>query len=67
MAKMIFPLIKVCDKSLLKLLIIFSENSTESSCYPDIWKKSNIIPVHKENETTDQFLFYPFLEKYLKK
>ena len=50
MAKMIFPLIKVCDKSLLRLLIILSENSTESSCYPDIWKKSNIIPFHKKNE-----------------
>ena len=64
-------MIKICDKSLLKPLILLYENSTESSCYPDIWKKSN-IPVHKKNEnnklkTTDQFLFYPFLEKYLKK
>ena len=35
---------------LLELLIILFENSTESSCYPDIWKKSNIIPFHKKNE-----------------
>ena len=43
-------MIKICEKSLLKPLIILSENSNESSCYPDIWKKSNIIPVHKKNE-----------------
>ena len=42
-------MIKICDKSLLKPFIILFENSTESSCYPDIWKKSNIIPVHKKN------------------
>ena len=31
--------IKICDKSLLKPLIILFRNSTESSCYPDIWQK----------------------------
>ena len=43
-------MIKMCDKSLLKPLIILFENSTKSSCYPDIWKRSNIIPVHKKND-----------------
>ena len=43
-------MIKICDKSILKPLIILSENSTKSSYYPDIWKKSNIIPVHKKND-----------------
>ena len=41
---------KICDKSLSKPLIILFENSTKSSCYPDIWKKSNVIPVHKKSE-----------------
>ena len=41
-------MIKICDKSLLKPLILLFENSTKSSCYPDIWKRSNIIPVHKK-------------------
>ena len=40
-------MIKICDKSLLKPLILLFENSIKSSCYPDIWKRSNIIPVHK--------------------
>ena len=43
-------MIKICDKSLLKPLILLFENSIKSSCYPDIWKRSNIIPVHKKND-----------------
>ena len=43
-------MIKICDKSLLKPLIILFKNSTKSSHYPDIWKRSNIISVHKKND-----------------
>ena len=43
-------MIKICDKSLLKPLIILFGNSTKSSCYPDVWKLSNIIPGHKKND-----------------
>ena len=43
-------MIKICDKSLLKPLILLFENSIKDSCYPDIWKRSNIIPVHKKND-----------------
>ena len=40
-------MIKICDKSLLKPLILLFKNSSQSSCYPDIWKRSNILPAHK--------------------
>ena len=43
-------MIKICDKSLLKPLIILFGNSIKSSCYHHIWKRSNIIPVHKKND-----------------
>ena len=43
-------MIKICDKSLLKPLIILFQNSTKSSHYPDVWNKSNIIPIHKKND-----------------
>ena len=43
-------MIKNCDKSLLKPLILLFQNSTKLSYYPDIWKRSNIIPVHKNND-----------------
>ena len=34
-------MIKICDKSILKLLIILFQDSDKSSYYPDIWKRSN--------------------------
>ena len=43
-------MIKICDESLLKLLLILFKNSLKLSYYPDIWKKSNIIPAHKKND-----------------
>ena len=43
-------MIKICDKSLLKPLIILFKNSTKSSHYPDIWKRSIIILVRKKND-----------------
>ena len=42
-------MIKICDKSLVKPLIILFQNSITSIHYPHIWKRSNIIPVHKKN------------------
>ena len=64
-------MIKIYDESLLKPLFILFKNSLRLSYYPDTWKNSNIIPAHKMNDklliTTDQFLFYQFLGKYLRK
>ena len=43
-------MIKICDKSLLKPLILLFQNSAKLSYFPDIWKRPNIIPVHKKND-----------------
>ena len=43
-------MIKICDKLLLKPLIFLFHNSIKSSCSPDIQKRFNIIPVHKESD-----------------
>ena len=43
-------MIKICGKSLLKPLTILFQNSMKSCCYPFIWKRSNIFPVHKKND-----------------
>ena len=43
-------MIKICDKSLLKLLILLFQNSAKLPCFPDIWKRSNIVPMHKKND-----------------
>ena len=43
-------MVKIYEKSLSKPLIILLKNSTKYSYYPDIWKRSNIIPIHKKND-----------------
>ena len=43
-------MINICDKPLLEPLIASHKNSTKPSHYPDIWKRSNVIPVHKKND-----------------
>ena len=43
-------MIKICDKSLLKPLNLLFQNSTKLSYYPDMGKRSNIIPVDKKND-----------------
>ena len=41
---------KICNKSLLKPLILLFQNPAKLSYFPDIWKRPNIIPVHKKND-----------------
>ena len=41
-------MIKICGKSLKPLILLF-KNSSQSSCYPYISKKSNIVPAHKKS------------------
>ena len=43
-------MIKICDKSLIKPLIILFQNPIKPSHYPGIWKKFDIKPVHKKND-----------------
>ena len=43
-------MIQICDKSLLKPLVLLFQNSTKLSYYPDIRKRSSIVPVHKKND-----------------
>ena len=40
-------IIKICGKSPLILLF---QNSAKLSYFPEIWKSSNIIPVHEKND-----------------
>ena len=43
-------MIKTCDESLLRRLSVIFRNSLNSCIYPSIWKKANVIPVHKKDE-----------------
>ena len=41
-------MIKLCSKSVVKPLSIIFENCIDTCTFPDIWKRSNIIPVDKK-------------------
>ena len=43
-------MIKICDQSIIKPLPIIYQNCLNTGTFPDIWKKSNIVPVHKKGD-----------------
>ena len=43
-------MIKICNRTLIKPLVILFQNSVKYLYYSDVWKSSNIIPVHKKND-----------------
>ena len=43
-------MIKLCATSIAKPFSILFRNCFESQCFPNEWKKANIVPVHKNND-----------------
>ena len=43
-------MIKICDLALAKPLSIIFNNCIKTGIFPCTWKKSNVIPVHKEKD-----------------
>ena len=41
-------MIKICDSLIVEPLCLIFEKCLETGVYPSIWKKANIIPVHKK-------------------
>ena len=41
-------MIHLCGDSIILPLKIIFENALKSGCFPDSWKKGNVIPVHKK-------------------
>ena len=41
-------MVKICGESLALPLKLIFEESQEIGIYPDLWKKSNVVPVHKK-------------------
>ena len=41
-------MIKICDSSIVEPLCVIFEKCLSTGQYPSIWKKANIIPVHKK-------------------
>ena len=43
-------MLKLCDKSKVKPLFIIFNNCKLKNTSPNLWKKSNVVPIHKKGE-----------------
>ena len=43
-------MLKLCDKSIVKPLSIIFNNCKLNKTFPNIWKKSNVVPIHKKGD-----------------
>ena len=41
-------MLKLCDPSICKPLTLLFENCLASGEFPNLWKESNVVPVHKK-------------------
>ena len=44
-------MIKLRSKYVVKPLLIIFKDCINTDTFPDIWKRSNILPVHKKRDT----------------
>ena len=52
-------MIKICDTSIVKPLCLIFEKCLETGIYPSMWKKANIIPVHKKESRQSKQNYRP--------
>ena len=45
-------MIKLCEESIVIPLKIIFEESLKCGVFPEIWKKANVVPVHKKEDKT---------------
>ena len=65
-------MVKICDDSIKKPLSIIYKNCIKTGIYPNAWKKSNIVPVHKKGDKQivnnyRPVLLLPIFDKFLRK
>ena len=52
-------MIKICDFSIVEPLYLFFEKCLETGIYPSIWKKANIVPIHKKESRQSKTNYRP--------
>ena len=52
-------MIKLCDSTLLEPLCLIFERCLETEIYPSIWKKANIVPIHKNGSRQNKGNYRP--------
>ena len=43
-------MLKICDSEVVEPLSLIYKNCIDSGIFPDIWKRSHIIPTYKKND-----------------
>ena len=64
-------MIKICGESITVPLKIIFEQSLKENKFPEVWKKANIVPVHKKEDknlikTIVQSVYFQSLVKFMK-
>ena len=52
-------MLKLCDADITKLLYLIFKNCLSSNTFPNVWKKANVIPVHKEGDKQELRNYHP--------
>ena len=52
-------MIKICDASIVEPLCIIFEKCFEIGIYPSVWKKANIVPIHKKKSRQSKANYRP--------
>ena len=43
-------MLKLCESAITEQLYLIFKNCLSSNTFPDVWKKANVIPVHKKGD-----------------
>ena len=43
-------LLKICDSSIVRPVSIIFKNCLQTGTFPNNWKKSNVVPIHKKGD-----------------
>ena len=52
-------MIKICDASIAEPLCLIFEKCLETGIYPSVWKKANIVPIHKKESRQNKENYRP--------
>ena len=46
--KVCIRMLKLCESAISRLIYLIFKNCLSSNTFPDVWKKANVIQVHKK-------------------